>query len=138
MKSRNRELKKDYQLDPRPMGIFQIRNAVSGKVLIGKSTDLPGIINRHRFELQMGGHMNKELQADWNRLGADAFAFEILDELTPRPEPDYNYAEDLSQLEAMWLDNLQPFDDRGYNSRPESRERKLWRIARNRIEKQDE
>jgi len=118
------------------MGIFQIRNTVSGKVLIGKSLDLPGIINRHRFELQMGGHKNKELQADWNRLGAESFAFEILDELTPRPDCDY--AEDLAQLETMWLDNLQPFDDRGYNSRPESRDRKLWRIARNRIEKQDE
>lgn len=136
MITRKKELKKEYRLGHRTMGIFQIRNAVSGKVLIGKSTDLPGIINRHRFELQMGGHMNKELQADWNRLGADAFAFEVLDELTPRPDCDY--AEDLAQLESMWLDNLQPFDERGYNSRPESRDRKLWRIARNRIEKQDE
>lgn len=138
MNNKKKELKKEYQMGHRPMGIFQVRNMVNGKVFISKSTDLPGLINRHRFELQMGGHMNKELQADWKEFGPDCFAFEVLDELAPREDTGYDYAEDLSQLESMWLDNLQPFDDRGYNKRPESTDEKLWRIARNRIEKQDE
>ncbi len=138
MNNRKKELKKAYQLETRPMGIYQIRNVVNGKVLIGKSLDLPGILNRQRFQLQMGGHPSRALQADWQEHGADNFAFEILDELTPREDPAYDYAEDLSFLEGMWLDNVQPFDDRGYNQRPESRDEKLWRIARNRLNNQDE
>ena len=40
---------------------------------------------------------------------------EILDELEPKMDPDYNYQEDLAFLEQYWLDKLKPFGDRGYN-----------------------
>lgn len=136
MDERKKDLKKAYQQSHRPMGVYQIRNLVNEKALIGKSLDLPGIINRHRFQLQMGGHPNRDLQDDWNELGADKFVFETLDELSPRDDPAYDYQEDLALLEKMWLENLQPFDNRGYNQKPESRDEKLWRIARNRSEKQ--
>lgn len=137
MNGKNKELKKGYQQSHRPMGVYQIRNLVNDKALIGKSLDLPGVINRYRFQLQMGSHPNKALQADWKEFGADNFAFEILDELTPRENPGYDYKEDLELLERMWLDNLQPFDDRGYNQKPESADEKLWRIARNRLKNRD-
>lgn len=138
MNASNKELKKGYQQSHRPMGVYQIRNLVNEKALIGKSLDLPGVLNRYRFQLQMGSHPNKALQADWQEFGADNFAFEILDELTPRQNPGYDYKEDLELLERMWLDNLRPFDDRGYNQKPESTDEKLWRIARNRLKKRDD
>ena len=31
-----------YKETPRPMGVFRVRNAVSGGWLIGRSVDLPG------------------------------------------------------------------------------------------------
>jgi hypothetical protein len=36
-----------------------------------------------------------ELQRDWNALGPDAFAFEMLDRLEPRDEPGYDPRDDL-------------------------------------------
>lgn len=51
------------------MGVYQVRNTVNGKLLVGASVDLPTILNRHRAELRMGGHRNRELQKDWAEFG---------------------------------------------------------------------
>ena len=100
------------------MGVFRVRNTVNGKSLVGTSVDLPSILNRERAQLNFGGHPNRELQREWNEMGAGAFTFEVLDTLAPRQEPDYDPADDLRALEALWLEKLQPFGDRGYNARP--------------------
>jgi hypothetical protein len=106
---------KDRRLD---MGVFQVRNLASGKLFIGASTDLPAMLNRQQAQLRLGMHPNRQLQLDWQTLGAEAFAFEVLDTLTPPDEPAYDPRADLQVLEALWLDKLTPFDDRGYNRRP--------------------
>jgi hypothetical protein len=100
------------------MGVFRVRNTVTGKCLVGTSANLPGMLNRQRWQLGMGAHPNRELQKDWNDLGPDAFAFEVLDTLTPPERPDYDPSDDLRALERLWLDKLSPFQDRGYNARP--------------------
>lgn len=123
-----KELKKQYQQSHRPMGIWAIRNLVNNKVLIGAALNLPGILNRHKFALQMGGHKCTALQADWIELGGERFAFEILDEIAPRPEPDYDYRSDLQMLEAMWLENLAPYGEKGYNEPKKTREERLRMI----------
>ena len=111
------------------MGIWQVRNLANDRVLIGASPNLPGIINRLQFQLQMGSHQNAELQADWNEYGSDNFAFEILDELTPNADPQHDHRADLTFLEELWLEKLQPYDARGYNERKKSREERLRMIA---------
>ncbi|HWT01755.1 MAG TPA: GIY-YIG nuclease family protein [Pyrinomonadaceae bacterium] len=113
-------LAREYKETPRPMGVYQVRNTVNGKLLVGVSVDLPSILNRHRAELRMGGHRNRELQKDWAEFGPEAFEFEILDTLTPPERPDYDPKDDLRALEELWLDKLSPFDERGYNARPKS------------------
>lgn len=132
MKESNKQLKKDYQQTPRPMGILLIRNNQSDKVFLVSSPNLPGAINRHRSQLKLGGHPNKELQADWNQLGSDAFAFEIVDELSPGSDLKQDYRGELTSLEDLWLEKLQPFGERGYNLPKLSREERLRRIAANR------
>jgi hypothetical protein len=124
-----KQLKQDYQQTPRPMGVFLIRNNASDKVFVGTSLDLPGIINRHKFQLGAGVHANQALQADWNELGAENFAFEIVDELTPRAGEAVDYRAELEALEDLWLERLRPFNERGYNRPKLSREEKLRRIA---------
>jgi hypothetical protein len=111
-------LTREYKETPRPMGVYQVRNTVNGKVLIGTSVDLPSILNRQRGELRLGGHRNRALQQEWNEHGPEAFEFEILDTLPPSDKPGYKPAEDLKALEALWLEKLMPFEERGYNSRP--------------------
>lgn len=99
-------LAREYEETPRPAGIYRIRNTVSGKSLIGSTPDIPGMLNRQRFQLENGSHADKELQSDWNEHGPEVFAFETLDRLEPVDEPTYDPAEDLRVLKKMWLEKL--------------------------------
>ena len=111
------------------MGVFLIRNVLSDKVFLGAGLDLHGIINRHKFQLSEGIHPNKLLQADWNQFGSNSFAFEIVDELTPRDGDGLDYRAEVAFLEQLWLERLQPFGDRGYNVPKLSKAAMLRRIA---------
>jgi hypothetical protein len=124
-----KQLKREYQQTARPMGVFVIRNNLTDKILVGSGLNLPGIINRHRFALERGLHANKGLQADWNELGSDNFAFEIVDELSPGADPQADQRKELAFLEDLWLERLQPYGERGYNEKKISREERLRRIA---------
>jgi hypothetical protein len=110
---------REYKERPRPAGVFQVRNTVSGKLLIGSAVDLPAMLNRQRAQLRLGAHPNAQLQADWNALGPDAFAFEPLDLLSSPDDPAYDPRADLEVLQALWLEKLSPFGDRGYNRPPQ-------------------
>lgn len=124
-------LKQNYKLTPQPMGVFQIRNLTNEKVFVGKSENLDGIFNRIQFQLNAGVHNQKQLQADWNELGADKFAFEILEELEFRENIDIK--KELEFLEDLWLEKLQPYGKRGYIERKKTREQRLQMIANNRL-----
>lgn len=132
MDTKKKDLKKAYQQSHRQMGVFQIRNLANDKVFVATSLDLPGILNRHRFQLQAGNHRIQQLQQEWNEYGGDKFAFEILDELTPSSDANRDYREELTFLEDMWLDKLQPFGERGYNEPKKTREERLRLIMQNR------
>jgi len=133
MSDKKRELKREYKLNHRPMGVYQIRNMVNGKVLIGSALNLPGIFNRHKSQLKTGNHPNGALQAEWNEFGAGNFAFEILDEITPKE--GRNNRDEVTFLEDLWLENSQPYGERGYNEKKKSREERLRMIAQNRNER---
>ncbi|MDC0713725.1 GIY-YIG nuclease family protein [Stigmatella sp. ncwal1] len=117
--SRRSELKQAYKEKPPAMGVFAIRNRANGKVLVGSSLNLPGALNRARFELSTGIHrLYPALQEDWGRHGADSFSFEELDVLAPPEEPGVDLKEELRVLEALWLERLQPYGEAGYNTPP--------------------
>lgn len=116
------------------MGVFLIRNNVSDKVFLGSSLNLPGIINRYKFQLQNGNHPNKALQADWNEFGSSNFAFEIVDELSPGHDATRDYRQEVKLLEDLWLEKLKPFGERGYNQPKQTRTEMLRRIAERRTE----
>jgi hypothetical protein len=101
-KARIREYKETLQ----PAGVFRVRNTATGKSLVGSTANLPGTLNRHRFQLDRGSHPSRELQADWNALGADAFEFEALDQLKPPDKPHYDATEDLRVLKELWVEKL--------------------------------
>ena len=112
-----KEIRKSYKQTLTPMGVYQIKNFVNGKIFIGSSKNIPGRINRHKFQLKFGGEDIKELVEDYSRYGEENFSFEILDELKPKDEPGYNYSEDLEVLEELWKEKLQPYGERGYNKK---------------------
>ena len=115
---------------PVALGVFLIRNTTNDKVFLASGKNLAGLINRHRFQLEHNGHPNKALQAEWNTLGAANFAFEILEELTPPNDPQFDLKREVLFMEDMWLDKLKPFGERGYNQPKLSMEEKLRRIAK--------
>lgn len=115
MKTR-KELKAAYKEMKFQMGAFQIRNIANGKIFVGTSNNLAAIWNRHKFQLNMGSHRNVLLQKDWNALGEENFAFEVLEALQHEDGiTDYN--KELEVLEGLFLEELQPFGDRGYNKK---------------------
>lgn len=110
-----KELKRAYQEQEKPAGVFQIKNTVNGKVLLGSSMNLNGPLNSHRFMLTIGSHRNRVLQQEWNQYGPDAFVFEILEQVKVTDDPHFNLDDELTLLEQIWLEQLQPFGERGYN-----------------------
>jgi hypothetical protein len=114
VKSR-KELNREYLERPKPAGVFQVKNTVNGKVLLGSSLNLNGALNGHKFTLKIGSHRNKALQEDWDRYGADAFVFEVLDVVQVRDDPHFKLGDELTLLEMIWLEKLQPFGEKGYN-----------------------
>ena len=121
MKTR-KEIHREYKERVKPSGVFQIKNLANGKVLLGSSLNLEGPLNKHRFMLRINGHPNKELQQDWNELGPDQFTFEILETVQLSDHPNFNRKDELTLLEEIWLEKLQPFGERGYNSSAKIRE----------------
>jgi hypothetical protein len=109
------ELKRDYQERVKPAGVFQVKNTISGKVLLGSSLNLEGALNGHRFSLTIGAHRTTALQRDWNSYGSDAFTFEVLEVVKISDSPYFNLNDELTLLEQIWIEQLQPFGERGYN-----------------------
>jgi len=110
-----KEIHQEYKERVKPSGVYQVKNLANGKVLLGTSLNLEGPLNRHRFMLKINSHPNKELQKDWNELGPDQFAFEILEVVQVQDHPNFNLKDELTLLEQIWLEKLQPLGERGYN-----------------------
>jgi hypothetical protein len=117
-----RESKRAYKERAKPAGIFQVKNTVNGKVLLGSSLNLEGPLNSHKFMLSIGRHRNEELQKEWNEFGATKFVFEILEVVKISAEPGFDINDELALLEEIWLEKLQPFGERGYNRNTEIRQ----------------
>lgn len=113
---RRARLKRAY-LESRPaMGVYQIRNRVNGKLFIDSSTNLAGTRTSREFQLRMGKiPSSPSLQKELTALGAAAFEVNVLEEL-PEPQPGQRVEHLLLALKLRWLEQLQPFGDRGYNS----------------------
>ena len=117
-----KRLKREYQEAPREAGIFRITNTANGKIYLGSSLNLHGPLNKHAFMLKMGSHINRALQADWDRSGADAFVFEIVEKVMPSGDPGFDVEGELELLEQIWIEKLEPFGERGYNTGTRIRE----------------
>jgi hypothetical protein len=116
MKTR-KEMKEEYKQMKFQMGVFQIKNTVSGKVWIGSSLDLKAAWHSQRFQLEAGLHPNAALQHDWKTLGSTCFVYEILDEIKEKDET-LDAVKEIKVLETMIIEAVEPFGDKGYNRKP--------------------
>jgi hypothetical protein len=90
-------------------GIYAVRCAPTGESWIGQTLNLETIQNRIWFSLRAGGHSNRELQRAWAAHGADAFAFEPLEQLK---DEDLPYVRDnlLKERFIHWRSSLNGSD----------------------------
>lgn len=88
--------------------IYQIQNIVNSKVYIGSTIHFKKRIKEHTALLTKGIHHARKLQNSWNKYGAKAFVFEILEECPLK---------ELIPKEQYWID-LKDSYYKGFNSRP--------------------
>lgn len=117
-------------------GIYRIYCTASGKSYLGSALNLSDRFIRHRYLLSVGKHHSVRLQNAWDKHGAEAFEFRVLEYVEK--------AEDLTIREQVWLDREKTYTrDRGYNvhrkarsslgvkRRPETREKmSAWQKGR--------
>jgi group I intron endonuclease len=117
-----KELKRQYKEAPKEAGIFRITNTANGKIYLGSSLNLHGPLNKHRFVLSIGSHINRAMQADWLKHGEAAFVFEIVEKVSPSDDPGFKVEDELELLEQIWIERERPFSERGYNEGNKVRE----------------
>ena len=76
-----KELKEEYKSMKFRAGIYQIINKPENKIYLQTTLDLDRAFNSDIFQLKGNLHFNKNLQSDWNKLGAESFEFKTFDEL---------------------------------------------------------
>lgn len=81
-----------------PMGIYAIRDRASAHLVLGASRHVHAALNRARFELRMGCHADRLLQAQWQRSGEAGLVFEVLEFVKERDDPAFDYAAELRAL----------------------------------------
>ncbi|HTP13815.1 MAG TPA: GIY-YIG nuclease family protein [Bacteroidota bacterium] len=116
MPKTRQDIKREYKERKKPAGVFQIRNTANGKVYLGSSLNLEGPLNGHKFMLTIGRHRNPVLQKEWNEFGPEKFTFEILEVVKVKDDPNFSLEDELTLLEQIWVEKLQPFGERGYNT----------------------
>ena len=101
------ELKAQYKEREVVGGVYAIRNTRNNKVLLDAASDLRSIRNRFDFAVSTNSCVNVALQADWSAHGADAFAFEVLEELKKgETQTSKEFRADVALLKDLWLDKM--------------------------------
>lgn len=111
---RKKELKQQFKEIKIEAGIFQIKNIKNDKIFIGSTRNFK-TLNGTKFALENGSYSNKMLQKEWSEYGKGAFEIEIVEILKAKDDPYYNEKEELEKLEEKWLNQLQPYGERGYH-----------------------
>jgi group I intron endonuclease len=79
---------------PLASGIYQIRCVPTGKIYVGSAVNLRKRWQQHKSRLRIGKHVNRYLQAAWDKYGQEQFAFAVLEFI------DVTY---LLQAEQEWM-----------------------------------
>lgn len=86
-------------------GIYRITNVASGGIYVGSAINTERRRKHHWWCLSRGRHSNQRIQRAWNKYGADAFEFAILE----------------LAREQIWIDELRPTYNLGVERSPETK-----------------
>ena len=112
-KEKRKVLKEQYKNQKTYMGIIQIENTVNGKIFIDTAVNTKNRWYAIKMQLELGRHVNKNLQNDWNEMSEDCFEYSVLEEKECSDSSDRK--SELQKIFKQWLEKLKPYGDRGYN-----------------------
>lgn len=106
--NRKKELKELYKISKPRMGVYQIKNILTGKAYIGVTQNLNGTMNGNMAKLNGGMFKDRELLEEWKKYGSDKFEQTILAELDyEEDETKADYTEDLLVLRELTTENYE-------------------------------
>ncbi len=110
-KARRKALTEQFQQAAPKAGVYQIVNRRAGKLLLGSSTNIPGLRNKFEFArtTNSAAALDQRLREDIAKFGFDSFSLEVLDTLEVTPETTQaEIIADLTTLEALWREKMDP------------------------------
>jgi hypothetical protein len=91
-----------YREEKRPAGLFALRCAATDQAWVGTSRNIGQQQNSVWFTLKLGSHPNKALQAVFNQHGADAFVYEVLEEVDGEEMSSLGLTDLLKSKQKEW------------------------------------
>ncbi len=79
-------------------GVYVIRNSITGSVYVGSSVKVEVRWKEHSNALRHGGHPNKVMQTDWDKLSAETFSMEFVEQCSS--------LRTLGPSEQRWVDRF--------------------------------
>lgn len=116
-RNKRKQLLEQFKQIKTYMGVYKITNTANGKIYIDSCPNLKNKWLTLQGQLDMNYFANAALQQDWNEFGAEAFHYEVLEQKEVEKGTDRKWAP--KQMKKTWLEKLQPYDDKGYNKKPE-------------------
>lgn len=90
---------------PVQQGIYLIKNITNGKVYVGSAVNIDRRWSEHLTSLKKNKHHSPKLQNSFNKHGADAFEFNVI---------QFCKKEELIINEQFWMDHFDSYN-KGYN-----------------------
>lgn len=112
-----KQISKDYKQQKQPAGVYAVHNKIENKMYIGTSKNLPAVVRRFEFTLQMESFPYQDLIDDYKKLGKDNFEIKILDELELKNETEKEITSELNELEELWIEKLKKDGVKFYNKK---------------------
>lgn len=112
-----KQITKDYKQQKQPAGVYAVHNKADNKMYIGTSKNLPAVIRRFEFTLQMESFPYQDLIDDYKKLGKENFEVKILDGLELKNESEKEIDTELKELEDLWIERLKSEGVTFYNKK---------------------
>ncbi|MDR3048534.1 MAG: GIY-YIG nuclease family protein [Elusimicrobiota bacterium] len=108
-KQDRKKLTTDYKNREMLGGVCAIKNNINGKVWIEGVKDIVGRRNRFEFVKNTGSAVPLNIRKDWELYGAEAFSFEVLEELKKgETQTDAEFAVDIETLKDIFIEKFKP------------------------------
>ncbi len=101
-KDRKRQIVRDYKEREATPGIFAVRCLVTDERWLGPSRNLDAQQNGIWFQLKLGNHRVKEMQAAWNTHGPDNLVYETVERIEDEDMTPYLLQSLLKERLAYW------------------------------------